>query len=125
MTRKGLAGVLITTLLSAPLHAEMNVAAFLVKANALKAMGPFAITSPDLDILKKELLTVNRAYEAMLKKDKAAGRTPHSCPPQQVQSRITPDMILTHINSIPAPLRRKTSVRTAMFAMMKKRYPCP
>jgi hypothetical protein len=122
---KALAGLAMFTLLPTALYAaEMSVSTFLVKANNLKSMGPLAMISPDYDIMKREVLSASRAYTAMLKTDKAAGRKPHSCPPAQLEKSVTPDMILKHMESVPKKKRKKTLARDALFDFMKKKYPC-
>jgi hypothetical protein len=127
---KRLAGLAMMSLLPTLLYAsetpksQMTVATFLVKANALKSMGPLAMMSPDYDIMKREVLSVSRAYTAMLKTDKAAGRKPHSCPPAQLEKSVSPDMILKHMESVPKKRRKKTTARDALFDFMKKKYPC-
>jgi hypothetical protein len=122
---KGLAGLAMIAFLPTALYAaDMSVATFLVKANNLKSMGPLAVISPDYDIMKREVLSASRAYSAMLKTDKVAGRKPHSCPPAQLEKSVSPEMILKHMESVPKKKRKKTTAREALFDFMKKKYPC-
>jgi hypothetical protein len=101
---------------------DMNVATFLAKADALKAKGLGAIGSPDIKLLYGEANAAGKTYRAALAADKKAGRTPHSCPPKK--AALNSDQLLAHLRTYPAAVRPKTTITTAMFDVMKKRYPC-
>jgi hypothetical protein len=110
---------------SAPLAAaagDMSVATFLAKADRLKAKGILAMGSADIGLLKGEVQAAGKSYRDQIESDKAAKRTPHSCPPQKAS--MNSNELLTHFRSYPAASRSKISVRTAFFDLMKKRYPC-
>ncbi len=102
---------------------EMSVATFLAKADALKAKGFGALGSPDIKLLRTEAEAAGATYRSRMEADKKAGRPPHSCPPDK--TKMTSDQFMTHLRSYPATARPKTSVTTAVFDLMKKRYPCP
>ncbi len=112
--------VLATPVLAA--NGNMSVATFLAKADALKAKGIAALGSPDIGILRDEGKAAGAAYRARIEGDKKAGRAPHSCPPPK--GSMNSDQFLAHLRSYPATVRPKTTVKTAMFDLMKKRYPC-
>lgn len=101
---------------------DMNVATFLAKADALKAKGLGAIGSPDIKLLYGAANAAGKTYRAALAADKKAGRTPHSCPPKK--AALNSDQLLAHLRTYPATVRPKTTITTAMFDVMKKRYPC-
>jgi hypothetical protein len=101
---------------------DMNVATFLAKADALKAKGLGAIGSPDIKLLYGEANAAGKTYRAALAADKKAGRAPHSCPPKK--AALNSDQLLAHLRTYPAAVRPKTTITTAMFDVMKKRYPC-
>ena len=63
------------------------------------------------------------AYRADLTAARQAGRTPHSCPPPKGKASFGAKEVMAEFNAIP-PARRNMSVKTAFYAMMKKRYPC-
>lgn len=102
---------------------DMNVATFLAKADALKARGMGALGSPDIKILYGEANAAGKTYRETIAADKKAGRTPHSCPPKTAS--LNSEQLLAHLRTYPAAVRPKTTITTAMFDAMKKRYPCP
>lgn len=101
---------------------DMNVATFLAKADALKARGMGALGSPDIKILYGEAKAAGKTYRETIAADKKAGRTPHSCPPKTAS--LNSEQLLAHLRTYPAAVRPKTTITTAMFDAMKKRYPC-
>lgn len=101
----------------------MSVAQFLAKAKALQAQGALAILSPDAELLKREVASIRAAYTADLRAARAAGKTPHSCPPETGKPRITPRQMLAELEKIPAA-RRGMSMKAAVYAYMKRTYPC-
>ena len=107
-----------------PMSAQaMSVAEFLAKANALKAKGFLALGSPDIKLLRGEVETAANAYRADIQAARAAGRAPHSCPPPKGQSKIGSKEVMAEFEAIPAA-QRGMSVKSAFYAMMKKRFPC-
>jgi hypothetical protein len=127
--RAGLAGVGVMLLsVAVPVVAvpavppEMTVATFLQRADRARAFGPRAFMTPDYAVLKAEVERVARRYTAEVKAARAAGRSPHSCLPPNPD--LTPDHLVTHMRTIPPVQRPKTTVRTAVYSLLKKRYPC-
>lgn len=118
------AALLCGLVIASPVQAEMSVSTFVGKADALKRKGFMAIGSPDIKLLQNEMQGVTTAYRADIKGARAADRTPHSCPPETPQ-RMSSDELLAHFRTIPAAQAQKTSIKTAFYGMMKKRYPCP
>lgn len=117
------AGLALLTIAGPALAAgDMSVATFLVKADALKAKGIGALMSSDMGLLKKEVKAASLAYRARLTADKEAGKPAHSCPPKKAS--MNSNEFLAHLRSYPATARPKTTITTAMFDLMKKRYPC-
>ncbi len=107
-----------------PMSAQaMSVAEFLAKANALKAKGFLALGSSDIALLRTEVERASDAYRNDLATASAAGRTPHSCPPPKGQTRIGSNELLAEFEKIPAA-QRGMSVKSAFYAMMKRRFPC-
>ncbi|MGV3456905.1 hypothetical protein [Sphingomonas sp.] len=101
----------------------MSVAEFLAKANALKAKGFLAIGPSDIKLLRTEVERASDAYRSDLASAKAAGRAPHSCPPPKGKAKIGSNELMAEFEAIPAA-KRNMSVKTAFYAMMKKRFPC-
>lgn len=101
---------------------DMSVATFLTKADALRAKGPLALLSSDMNLLKTEGTAAGQAYRAQLAQERTQGR-PSSCPPQG--TRISSDQLLAHLRAYPAPARPRTTMRTAMADYFIKTFPCP
>jgi hypothetical protein len=101
----------------------MSVSEFLAKAHALKARGIWAMGSPDIKLLQDEMAGIRMAYRADLARSAAAHTKPHSCPPPQGKAKMSSTEFIAELERIP-PAQRGMSMRTAFYAMMKRRYPC-
>lgn len=101
----------------------MTVAQFLARAKALQAQGALALISPDAELLKREVAAIRAAYTADLRAAHAAGRAPHSCPPETGKPRLTPRQMLAELEKIPKA-KRSMSMKAAVYAYMKRTYPC-
>ena len=126
MRRLGLLAVAMF-LVSVPAGAapgEMSVATFLEKAEKLEKRGVTAMFSGDFKLLKREVEGSAETYRARIESDRAASRSPHSCPPTKGGVKLGADELLAHFRSYPAARRSSTSVRSAFFDLMKKRFPC-
>lgn len=110
---------LASPLLAAP--GDMSVAAFLGKADSLKAKGPMAMFSSDIGVLKAEGKAAGEAYRARLQSERATGK-PSSCPPKD--TRVNSDKLIAHLRTYPAPVRPKISMKQAMADFFIKTYPC-
>ena len=121
--KRGLLVIAAAGLLTTPAAAEMSVASFLTKTDALKAKGILALGSPDLGLLRDEVKRATISYRDTIKDAKAKGRTPHSCPPEKM--KMNSDELITHFKTVPHGQAKRVSVRAAFYDMMKKRYPCP
>lgn len=109
---------------SVPAFAQtMPLSAFLVKAAALEAKGPFALMSSDLPIIKNEVKSSMINYRAMINAQKAAKKPAHSCPPEK--GKLDSDEMMASLRAVPVAQQKSLTVQAALFAMMKKRYPCP
>lgn len=115
------AAVILLCLTAAPANA-MTVAEFLGKVHALKARGILAIGSPDIALLRGEVANIRAGYRADLAAAQKAGRKPHSCPPP-ADKPMSQDEFIAELERIPAA-QRGMSMRTAFYAIMKRRYPC-
>jgi len=116
--------VLAALALAAPTAAQaMSVAQFLAKAKALQAQGALAVLSPDAELLKREVASIRAAYTADLRAARAAGKTPHSCPPETGKPKLTPRQMLAELEKIPTA-KRGMSMKAAVYAYMKRTYPC-
>ena len=124
MFKRGTMTLIASLALAAPVLAapgDMNVAAFLGKADALKAKGALALFSGDIEVLKSEGKAAGEAYKARLTNERAAGR-PSSCPPKG--AGIDSDELLGFLRSYPANVRPRVSMKQAMAEFFIKKYPC-
>jgi hypothetical protein len=120
--------VLTAALICLPVSAQaMTVAEFLAKADALKAKGMFALMSSDIGLLKAEMKSVGSAYRDDILAARKAGTPPHSCPPPRGTkgASMTSTELLDELRKVPPAQARTTSMKTAFYAMMKRRFPCP
>lgn len=114
------AGALALVSAGAP---AMTVAEFLARANAVMAKGARAAESPDFAPLTTEIRVAVEAYRDDLNAARRAGSAPHSCPSAARGVRFSTRELVAEFSAIPSA-DRGMSVRTAFYAMMKKRYPC-
>ena len=123
--RRGAAALAFALLVATPAQAapgEMSAAAFLAKADALRAKGPMALLSGDIKLLKAEGQAAGLAYRARLKAEKAAGKSPHSCPPPK--SKINSTQVIDHLRSYAPATRARTTMKAAISDLMVKTFPC-
>jgi hypothetical protein len=119
-----LTALVAVMILAVPNAAQaMTVAQFLAKAKALQARGALGLLSPDAELLKHEVAAIRAAYTADLRAARAAGKTPHSCPPETGKPRLNPKQMLAELEKIP-PAKRGMSMKAAVYAYMKRTYPC-
>jgi hypothetical protein len=122
---KRIAMVLLAGLLASPALAatgEMSVAAFLAKADGLRAMGFRALGSSDIKLLRDEGQAAGMAYRVRLQAEKAQGK-PSSCPPKGV--KVGARDVIDHLRTYPAPAKPSTTMRTALADYFIRKYPCP
>ncbi|HYW17235.1 MAG TPA: hypothetical protein VE891_13920 [Allosphingosinicella sp.] len=100
----------------------MDVATFLVKADALQKKGMMALMSSDYKLLKKEIETQAAALRAERQAAERARRKPAYCPP--AKQSLTSNEILAAFRTIPVAQRSRIQVRDALRAMMARKYPC-
>lgn len=110
---------LASPLMAAP--GDMNVAAFLAKADALRAKGPMALFSSDFKLLKSEGEAAGEAYRSRLNAERAAGR-PSSCPPKG--AKVSSDKLLAFLRTYPEAHRPRTSMKQAIGDFFARNYPC-
>lgn len=109
---------------------EMSIAEFLPKAEALQAKGMGAMFSSDLKPVMAEMKAVGTSYRADLAQARAAGRTDLGCPPPkgspppEGRKRMSPNELLDALRVVPPAHRATTTVKTAFYAMMRRRFPC-
>ena len=116
-----LALILMTGSPASAAPGAMSVATFLAKVAALRALGPAAVFSSDVNVLKQEGLAGALAYKAQLEAERKAGQ-PSSCPPDPPQ--VTGEEVIAQMNSYPANMRGRILVRQAFADVFRKRYPC-
>jgi hypothetical protein len=100
----------------------MDVATFLVKADAVEKKGMLALMSSDYKSLMAEIRAQGAALRAERLAAERAGRKPAYCPP--AKQSLTAKEVLTAFRSIPAAQRPRIQVRDALRALMARKYPC-
>ncbi|MFM5885351.1 MAG: hypothetical protein ACKOQ3_08535 [Novosphingobium sp.] len=113
------AGLLASPALAAP--GDMSVAAFLAKADALRAKGAMALFSSDMGVLKSEGMAAGMAYRDRLRAEKAQGK-PSSCPPQG--TKVNSNDLIAHLRAYEPAVRPTKSMRAAMADFFIAKYPC-
>jgi hypothetical protein len=113
-------GLVVLALLPISPASAMSVADFLVKAEAIRAKGMMAVFSPDLSLLKTEVQTGVKAWQAQVA---PAGMTPNACPPASMD-QMTPKEVMAMMNAVPPPQRATTETADALIAGLNRRYPC-
>jgi len=121
--RRVMFAAVVASLIAPTAAQAMTVAQFLAKAKALQAQGALAILSPDAELLKREVAAIRAAYTADLRAARAAGKTPPGCPPETGKPKLTPRQMLAELEKIP-PAKRGMSMKAAVYAYMKRTYPC-
>ena len=116
--------VLALGVVSSAAAAEMSVATFIAKADALATKGLLAMMSPDLKLLQREMEAAGKDWRADIAAARSRGEVPQSCPPKEGVA-MKSDEIVAQFRTVPTAQRGSTTVRAAFFGMMKKRYPCP
>ena len=101
---------------------DMNAAAFLQRAEALQARGVMAAFSGDVKVLMAEGQAAGANYRARLRADAAAGRAPHSCPPER--ARMNSNQVLAHLRAYPPQQRQGITMNQAMADLFVKTFPC-
>ncbi|MFT8736053.1 MAG: hypothetical protein ABF760_01165 [Zymomonas mobilis] len=101
-----------------PAAPAMSVQQFLNKAKRLKDKGPFALLSPDFDLLSNVGKAADNAWKAQLTHSPKP-----ACPPSSDIS-IKDSDFMGFMRAIPKEERDQTSVSDAFVKGMNKRYPC-
>ena len=100
----------------------MDVATFLVKADAVEKKGMLALMSSDYKLLKREIETQAAALRAERLAAERARRKPAYCPP--AKQSLTAREVLTALRTIPVAKRPRIQVKDALRALMARKYPC-
>lgn len=100
----------------------MDVATFLVKADAVQKKGMLALVSSDYKLLKGEIATQAAALRAERLAAERARRKPAYCPP--AKQSLTAQEVVAAFRTIPAAQRARVQVKDALRALMARKYPC-
>ena len=101
----------------------LDVAAFLPRAEALKANGHMAIFSPDAGALMGEINAATKALRDERLAAKATGKPQAYCPP--AQTKLNTDELLTDAQAVPVAQRPHTDLKEMLRGVYAKHYPCP
>ena len=102
----------------------MKVSVFLQKADALRAQGPLAMFSSDLELLRGEVRAAVAGLRAETAAARRAGRRPAFCLPPPGQAELGMDELLSHLRAIPRARQARTELRDALRPLAARRYPC-
>lgn len=116
-----IAAVLLSPMAALAAPGDMSVAAFLEKADALKAKGFTAMFSNDIGLLKSEGKAAGQDYKARLQRERAAGR-PSSCPPPG--TKVDSNDLIAFMRTYPPAVRPRISMKQAIAAYFIRKYPC-
>ena len=101
---------------------DMNLAVFISKAETLRAQGPLALISPDLDVLKAEGKAAGESYRTRLLQERVRGK-PSSCPPENAQ--IVPEELVNFLKTAyPANARPRVTIRQGVADYFIRKFPC-
>lgn len=125
--------ILLTAVMASSPASAMTVDEFLTRAETLKAKGMMAIFhKKEIKALVDEMKAVNAAYKADYAKAQPAGNPALGCPPapnsaaaKDPKNRMSSDELLKSFSAIPKDQRQRTSVKTAFYDLVTKRWPCP
>lgn len=110
------------TVLTAADH--INAQAFLTRAEALRAKGPFALFSSDLKVLQGIVEDNGDIIHEDLVAAKASGRTPEYCPPAAHEYILARELIVG-LRAMPPAARANNDLQTAMRRILAQLHPCP
>lgn len=106
---------------ASPASAAMTVGTFVTKANALKALGPMALTSPEFPVLTAEAKAATAQLKAEREARKAKGLKPIACVPQGQSIGILE--MLDGLSALPAADQR-LPLKDGYARVIAKRFPC-
>ncbi|PSJ43382.1 hypothetical protein [Allosphingosinicella deserti] len=101
----------------------MNVADFLLKADALEKKGMMALFSSDYKLLKGEVETASKQLRSERLAAQKAGRKPAYCPPAK-GGGLTPNEMLAQLRTIPAAQRSRVELKDGLKAVLSRKFPC-
>ena len=101
----------------------MNVADFLLKADALEKKGMMALFSSDYKLLKGEVETASKQLRSERLAAQTAGRKPAYCPPAK-GGGLTPKEMLSQLRTIPAAQRSRVELKDGLKAVLARKFPC-
>ena len=103
----------------------MDVAAFLPRAQALKAKGPLAISSPEAGAMMGEINSATKQLRDERLAAKAAGKPQAYCPPADGKTKLNSDELLALAEAVPPAQRPHTDLKDLLRTYYGKHYPCP
>ena len=116
--------IVAALLAAAPVTAAsaMNVADFLLKADALEKKGMMALFSSDLKLLKGEVETAGKQLRSERLAAEKAGRKPAYCPP--AKGGMSPQDLVALLRTIPPAQRPRTELKDGLRTVFARKYPC-
>jgi hypothetical protein len=115
------AGAAILLASQAAANGPRTLDTFVAEANRVP-MNPTAMLRADARRLVGEYRSGMRTVVDRIRTDRAAGRTPPACPPDQIS--VNPREMLAFLNGIPQSRRAQMTVADVIQTWMASRYPC-
>lgn len=112
----------LATALAASSASAMTAGEFLTKAEALKKKGMLALMSSDVRLLSNQVRGDMGQLRAERLAKVKAGVKPDYCPPEK--AGLNSDELLNAFRAVPMAQRGTTSVKSVLFVLMKRKYPC-
>jgi hypothetical protein len=102
----------------------MPVSMFLPRVEALQKKGPMALFSKDLEVLTNQVKADLGEIRSERLAAKTAGQPAEFCPPPE-GGKFTDKDIISAMRAVPVQQRASTSTKSALKALLIRRYPCP
>jgi len=103
---------------------SMNAETFYKRALALKAKGPMALLSRDLQLMMNEGKASGEQARATRLAAVKAGQVPRYCPPAGNKG-IGTDEFMNGLGQIPAAERARITMTEATTRILARKFPCP
>lgn len=102
---------------------DMSVAAFLMRVNQLRQLGPEWTRTPEAAELFAAVTTVGKDYRRALAEQQAAGQPLEACLPPQAE--IQSDVLFAHFARYTPEVAARISIREAFSQLVRERFACP
>ncbi len=123
MSKLRVASLMLLVVPAAAPAQSMNAESFYKRAMALKAKGPLALMSRDLQPMIREAKAAGLKARAARLAAVDAGHKPRYCPPKG-SKRLGNEEFLNAMSAIPAAERAAIDMTEAMTRILIRKFPC-